>query len=97
MFGSPLWQTKPSFVAIGTYGSGDIMIVRLPNDLRRERYQRLMWLYGQEPMKISYHPAKFCSHRNSDSGDIVALVCHVISQDHVIKESCDFIDSIPWR
>ena len=30
-------------------------------------------------MNVSYHPAKFGSHRHSDSGDIVALVCHVIS------------------
>ena len=25
-----------------------------------------------------------------DSGVMVVLVCHVISQDHVIKGSCDF-------
>ena len=41
-------------------------------------------------MKISYHPAKFGGHRLSDSSDIVVLVCQVISQDHVIKGSCDF-------
>ena len=31
------------------------------------------------------------------SGDIMILVCHVTSQDHVIKESCDFIGRSPSR
>ena len=42
-------------------------------------------VHGQKPIKVRYHPAKFGSHRQSDSGDILVLVCHVISQDHVIK------------
>ena len=53
--------------------------------------QRLMWLYGQELIKVGYHPAKFSCHRHSDMGDIMALVYHVTSQDHVIKGSCDFM------
>ena len=32
---------------------------------------------------------------NTDSGDIMSLVCHVISEDFVIKGSCDFVGSIP--
>ena len=32
---------------------------------------------------------------NTDSGDIMSLVCHVISEDYVIKGSCDFVGSIP--
>ena len=23
----------------------------------------VMWLYRQEPIKVSYHPGKFCGHR----------------------------------
>ena len=45
----------------------------------------------QVPIKVSYYPAKFGGHRHSDSGDIVVFVFHVILQDLVIKESCDFI------
>ena len=45
-----------------------------------------MGFYGQQPIKVGYYPAKFGGHRHNDSGDIVVLVCHVISQDNVIKE-----------
>ena len=44
---------------------------------------------------MSYHPAKFGSHSHSDSGVMMILVCRVISQNHVVKESCDFIGEIP--
>ena len=42
---------------------------------------------------ISHHPTKFRGHRHCDSGDIISLACHVISQDHVIKWSCDVMGS----
>ena len=35
---------------------------------------------------VSRHPAKFSGHMHSDSGNIMVLVCHKVSQDHVIKE-----------
>ena len=38
----------------------------------------MMGRYGQEPVKISYHPAKFGCHRDSGSRDIISLVCHMI-------------------
>ena len=44
-----------------------------------------MWPYRQEPIKVSYHPAKFGGHRHYGSGDIMIFVGHVILQDHVIK------------
>ena len=47
--------------------------------------QRVMRVYRQEPIKVSYHLAKFGGHWHSGSGDIIILVCHVISQDHVTK------------
>ena len=59
--------------------NGDIVASAKPHD------QRVMRLYRQEPIKVSYHLAKFGGHRHSSSGDIIILVCHVISQDHVIK------------
>ena len=33
-----------------------------------------MWLYGQGPIKVSYHPDKCDHHRYSDSGKKVVLV-----------------------
>ena len=42
-------------------------------------------------MKVSYHPANFGGHRQCGSGDIMVLVCHVISQDHLINGSYDFV------
>ena len=40
-------------------------------------------------------PAKFGGHGHCGSGDIMVLVCHEISRDHVIKESSDFIGGSP--
>ena len=37
----------------------------------------------------------FCDHRQCDNGDIMVLACHVISKDHVIKGSYDFMGSSP--
>ena len=39
---------------------------------------------------VSHYPAKFGGHRHCDSGDIIVLVCHVISQECLIKRSRDF-------
>ena len=46
---------------------------------------------------MSHHSNKFGGHRHCGIGDITILVCHVISQDHVIKGLCPFIDSSPSR
>ena len=36
--------------------------------------------------------------RHCGSGDILVLVCHVISQDSRIKGLCDFVERIPsWK
>ena len=40
---------------------------------------------------MSYHPAKFGGHKHSGSRYIMVLVCHVISEDQVIKGSCNFM------
>ena len=48
-----------------------------------------MWLNRQESINVGYHLATFGGHRYSGGEDIVVLVCHVISQDHAIKWSCD--------
>ena len=52
----------------------------------------MILFYRQEFIKLGYHPVKFGGHKHSDNGDIMVLVCHVISQDHVIKGLYDFED-----
>ena len=42
---------------------------------------------------VSHHPAKFDSHGHRGSGDMV-LVCHVISQDDVMKGLCNLLGRI---
>ena len=44
-----------------------------------------------QPIKVSYHPDKTCDYKHSDSGHIMVSACIVISQDHVIEGSCDFV------
>ena len=46
---------------------------------------------------VSQHPAKFGSKRQCISGDVMVLVCLMTSQDHVIKESYDFMGESPLR
>ena len=46
---------------------------------------------------MSHHPAKFGGYSDSVSGVIMILLCHVISQDQVIKLSCDLKnESLLW-
>ena len=44
-----------------------------------------------QPIKVSYHLAKFGGHRNPGSRDIMVLFCHVALQDNVTRTLCDFI------
>lgn len=36
-------------------------------------------------------PIPFGRHGHCSSEDIMVLICYIISQDHVIKESCEFM------
>ena len=56
-----------------------------------------MCFYWPETIKVRYHPAKFGGYRHSDSADVMVLFYHVISQEHVIKASCDFTCKSPSR
>ena len=44
-------------------------IFSLSHDFVRPCDQSVMILYGQEPIKVSYHPARFGDRRNSGKGD----------------------------
>ena len=57
-----------------------------------------MQIYGWELLKVSPHLGKSCEHRHYDSGDIVFLICHVTSCEHMCKGLCDFMGGIPsWK
>ena len=43
----------------------------------------------------SHQLEHFGSHRHCGSGDIMILSCHVISQDHVIEGSYNFMRRSP--
>ena len=42
------------------------------------------------------HPAKFGGRGDCGSGDIAHLICYVTLQDHLIKESCNFMKKAPY-
>ena len=65
-------------------GSGDMA---WSLNLERTSDQRVDKLYGQEHLKVSQ---VFHGLRHSDCGNIILLVCHSISQSHMIKGSFDF-------
>ena len=54
-------------------------------------------MYGLEPLKVIHHRIKFSSHRNCSSGDMMVLFYHLISKDHMIKRSCDFMGKTSSR
>ena len=41
----------------------------MSGDLANPLDQMVLWLYEQEPFKVSYHPAKLGGHRHSGNGD----------------------------
>ena len=45
-----------------------------------------MLLYEKEPLKL--HPGKFGGQKHCGNRVIMVLICHVILQDHVIKDLC---------
>ena len=57
-------------------------------DLPRLLHQNVIWLYGQEPITVSFYPDKFGGQRHSS---IKFLVCQVIWKDCMVKGSSDFM------
>ena len=49
-------------------------------DFARPPDERVMWFYAWEPL-IGDCPARFIDYVHYGSGNIMVLVCHVISQD----------------
>ena len=47
---------------------------------------------GEKSLKVSHHSVIFFDPRRDTSRDIKVLACHLISQNHVIMWSLDFLD-----
>ena len=58
---------------------------------------RAMWLFGEQSIKITYHPVTFGGYRQLGSGDVIFLVCRVILQDPVIKDSSNSMSRSPLK
>ena len=58
----------------------------LSRNLKRPCEQSVKWLFGQEPLRICHHPTKFDGHRHYSIEDMIVSLCHVMSQDHLIKK-----------
>ena len=44
-----------------------------------------------DSFKARHHSAKFGGHKQCGNKDTIVLVCSMISQDHLIKDSFDFV------
>ena len=42
-----------------------------------------------------HHPVRLGGHSHCSSGNKIVLICYMISQDHVMKGSCDFMGRRP--
>ena len=47
----------------------------------------VMWLNGWKPLILSHHAANFGGFKYCGSGDNTFLICHKISQCHIVKGS----------
>ena len=88
-------NTLPRLVVIGTVVLEKYWFLLVTLFSKTTRSKGHMWLYGQEPLKLSHHTAEFGDERYHGSGDIVILVWDVVLQYHAIKRSCDFMSRSP--
>ena len=56
-----------------------------------------MQLYGWDLQVVSHHPNKFGDHRHCGNGDLMFLICHMTSRDHMLKGLYGFIGGSPLR
>ena len=54
-----------------------------------------MQIYRQELLAIRHPPDKSCDHKYYDNGDLMFLICHVTSSEHMFKVLYEFIGGSP--
>ena len=57
-----------------------------------------MQIYRQELLAIRHPPDKFCDHKYYDNEDLMFLICHVTSSEHMFKVLYEFTGGspLPW-
>ena len=60
--------------------------------------QRAIRLHSQDFLKLDHLSDEFGGHILCCSENIMVKICHVITQNHKIKGSCDFMGGSPsWK
>ena len=57
---------------------------------------KVVWLDGLNFLIVSHNFIKFSGHRSCGSSDAAAKIVYVTLQDHMIKESGDFMEGNSW-
>ena len=55
----------------------------------------MIQIYGWEFLAVCNQPDKSCDPKHCDSGDIMFLICHVTSCEHMFKRLCEFMGEVP--
>ena len=63
----------------------------LSHNLERPCDQKFVWIYGKKLLIICNQYTRFNGYKHCGSGDIMFLVYHVASCDHVFKGLCHFV------
>ena len=50
-----------------------------------------MRIYRWELLAICHQPDETCDHKHCYSADIMFLICHVTSREHMLQGLCEFI------
>ena len=77
-----------SLVALGNEVEN---VFNLSRNFSRPCDYRMTPLDGWQSLVVSHHLVMYSGHWSSASRDMIYLICPIISQDHVIKESSDLM------
>ena len=50
-----------------------------------------MRIYGWEHFVLCHYADKSCNRKHYDGGDIMFVIYHVISREHIFKGLCEFM------
>ena len=91
-FSSSKVTTLKIFVIIGFLKVGIFSCHFLNTFSQVTRCHGLMWYHVWVSLIISHYPDKFGDHKSCRKGDILFLICHASSRDHVVRWSSGTID-----
>ena len=91
-FSSSKVTTLQIFVIIGFMKEEILSFYFLNTFSQITRCHGLMWYHVWVSLIIRHYPATFGGHKSCRKGDILFLICHVSSRDHVVRWSSGTID-----